>query len=140
MKAENVPLFTIGQSYNRQRDLHDRFGGNRQSGISPCSRHPLIFLFSSPSGKESVYKNGTVSEDTFIYSGEGAIGDMEFRLGNKAILNHKANRRELHLFKQQNSGLYQYLGQFEYASHAIIEGKDSENNNRKLIQFTLKRI
>ena len=65
---------------------------------------------------------------------------MEFRLGNKAILNHKANGRELHLFKQQNSGLYQYLGQFDYASHAIIEGKDSENNIRKLIQFTIKRV
>lgn len=133
-------MFTIGESYHRQSDLHNKYGGNRQSGISACSKHPIIFLFSAPTGKESGYKDGFVSNDTYIYSGEGSVGNMEFTRGNKAILDHQADGRELHLFKKEKSGLYQYIGQFEYASHKIIEGDDIEGNKRKLIQFTLNRI
>lgn len=133
-------MFVIGQSYHRQTDLHDQFGGNRQSGISVCSKHSMIFLFNSPSGKESGYQDGLYSDNKYNYSGEGSKGDMEFIRGNKAILNHKADGRELHMFKKQKSGLYQYLGQFEYAYHKIIEGEDIENEKRKLIQFTLIRV
>lgn len=140
LRSEPKPFFTIGQSYHRQTDLHDQFGGNRQSGISVCSRHPIIFLFSSPSGKESGYKDGLYSSNTYIYSGEGAIGDMEFTRGNKAILNHQADGKELHLFKKERSGLYEYLGQFEYAYHKIIESEDIKDEKRKLIQFTLTRV
>ena len=133
-------MFSIGKSYHRQSELHDKFGGNRQSGISACSKHAIIFLFTAPTGKESGYKDGFSSNDTYIYSGEGSVGDMEFTRGNKAILNHQADGRELHLFKQEKSGLYQYVGQFEYASHKIVEGEDITANKRKLIQFTLTRI
>ncbi len=133
-------MFTIGQSYNRQKDLHDRFGGNRQSGISVSAGQPIIFLFTSPSGKESGYQNGTVSDDNFIYSGEGAKGDMEFTRGNKAILNHQADGRELHLFERRKSGLYEYLGQYEYSHHTIIEGEGVDGNKRKVIQFALSRV
>lgn len=133
-------MFTIGQSYNRQKDLHDRFGGNRQSGISVSAKHPIIFLFTSPSGKESGYQNGTVSDESFVYSGEGAKGDMEFTRGNKAVLDHKADGRELHLFELLKSGLYEYLGQYEYDHHTMIEGEGVDGNKRKVIQFALSRV
>lgn len=119
--------------------MHDRFGGNRQSGIAACSAHPIIFLFETPSGKESGYQNGHATEDTYHYTGEGSKGDMEFTRGNKAILDHQSDGRELHLFKKVKSGLYEYLGQFHYDSHKILEGKDIENKPRKIIQFKLKR-
>ena len=137
---ETKPLFTIGQRYHRQTELHDKFGGNRQSGISPCSKHPIIFLFHSPTGKESGYQDGMDFDNKYNYSGEGSKGDMEFTRGNRAILNHQADGRELHLFKKEKSGLYQYLGQFEYAYHQILESEDIENKKRKLIQFTLTRV
>ena len=140
MSTEEVTFFAVGKRYHRQSDLHNKYGGNRQSGISACSKHPIIFLFSAPTGKESGYEDGFVSNDTYIYSGEGSVGDMEFTRGNKAILNHQAEGRELHLFKKEKSGLYQYIGQFEYASHKKVEGDDIEGNKRKLIQFTLNRI
>lgn len=139
-RTETKTLFTIGQRYHRQTQLHDKFGGNRQSGISPCSKHPIIFLFHSASGKESGYQDGVDSDNKYNYSGEGSRGDMEFTRGNKAILNHQADKRELHLFKKEKSGLYQYLGQFEYAYHQILESEDIENKKRKLIQFTLARV
>lgn len=134
------PLFAYGQTYNRQTDLHDVFGGNRQSGISVCAKHPLIFLFETPSGKESGYQNGHSSDGTYSYTGEGSKGDMQFTRGNKAILNHQADGRELHLFKKEKSGSYKYLGQYEYISHQILDGVDVENKQRKTIQFNLKRV
>jgi 5-methylcytosine-specific restriction protein A len=106
--------FSIGQKYNRQRDLHDRFGGNRQSGIAVCAKHPIILLFESPSGKEVGYKDGYTSRDTYYYTGEGGRGDMQFIRGNKAILNHQIDGRALHLFKKIKTGLYEYIGQFFY--------------------------
>lgn len=133
------PKFNIGQTYHRQKELHDRFGGNRQSGIAACTKHPIIFLFETPSGKESGYQDGHITEDTYYYTGEGSKGDMEFTRGNKAILDHQGDGRELHLFKKVKSGLYEYIGQFHYDSHQILEGKDIENKPRKIIQFKLKR-
>ena len=49
--------FKIGQGYNRRNDLHENYGGQHQSGISTPSNHPLIFLFSYPSGEDFCYKD-----------------------------------------------------------------------------------
>ncbi len=51
-------MFERGKMYHRQRELHDRFGGNRQSGIAPCASHPYILLFSSPRGEDFGYRDG----------------------------------------------------------------------------------
>jgi hypothetical protein len=40
-------MFEIGQLYNRQTDINDKYGGNRQSGIAISRAHPYSFLFSS---------------------------------------------------------------------------------------------
>ena len=37
--------FVIGQIYNRRRDIHDRFGGQRQSGIVTPAQTSLVFVF-----------------------------------------------------------------------------------------------
>lgn len=65
---------------------------------------------------------------------------MEFIRGNKAILEHKADGRELHLFVKQKSGLYEYLGEYEYDHHTIVEGEGVDGNKRKVIQFALSRV
>lgn len=37
--------FVVGQTYNRRRDIHLRFGGQRQSGIVTPADYPAIFVF-----------------------------------------------------------------------------------------------
>ena len=137
--TEGLP-FVEGQHINRQRDLHDRFGGTRQSGISPCAKFPFIFLFTAASGKQHGYKDRWLSETTFEITGEGQFGDMEMKRGNRAVLNHVKDGRELHLFKKTSSGAYEYLGQFEYESHTLLAGEDTERKSRQMIQFRLRKL
>ena len=84
-------MFTIGKSYNRKRELHDVYGGQRQGGISTPADHPLIFLFTGESGEEHGYADGWNNDGVFTYSGEGQRGDMEFLRGNLAVRDHSAN-------------------------------------------------
>jgi 5-methylcytosine-specific restriction protein A len=118
--------------------LHGRFGGNRQSGIAPCAAHPFIFLFSSPRGEEFGYRDGWVRPTEYSYTGEGQAGDMEMARGNRAILEHQAAGRELHLFERVESGFYEYLGRFRYMSHQIRQGPDVDGQNRSQILFRLE--
>jgi len=133
-------MFTVGSIYHRQNDLHDKFGGNHQSGISPSSKYPYIFLFQSPSGLENGYVDGWLSSDIYSYSGEGKFGDMNFTRGNKAILEHRENGKRLFLFKMIGPGLYEFIGEFKYHSHEIIKGRDSQGIIRKLIRFNLQKV
>jgi len=132
--------FEPGKIYHRQHDLHDKYGGNRQSGIVLCAKHPFIFLFTSPRGDEFGYQDGWVSEDIYHYTGEGQIGDMEMVRGNLAIRDHQEDGRALHLFKKVDSGLYEYVGQFEYIRHEIKKGINGLRRQREIIRFVLKRV
>ena len=133
-------MFEIGRRYNRQKDLHDVFGGNRQSGISPCAKHPMIFLFTSPKGEDYGYSDYWISDIEFHFTGEGQYGDMELIRGNLAIANHNLDNKKLYLFKKVKSGEYEFNGEFEYITHKFLEGLDYDNNKRKIIAFNLKKI
>ena len=133
-------MFTLGQTYNRPSDIHDKFGGNRQSGISACSEHPSVFLFHTPKGERFGYKDGWISATEYLYSGEGQTGDMELVRGNKAIRDHVGDSRELHLFEKQENGLYRYAGRLYYHSHEIRQTKDVSGKPRKVIVFHLRKI
>ena len=63
-------LFEIGQTYNRRRDIHGRFGGQYQGGISTPSDEPLIFLFAGESGQQYGYRDGWSEDGVFLYTGE----------------------------------------------------------------------
>ena len=134
-------MFEIGKTYQRQNDIHGRYGGNRQSGIAPCADHPYVFLFSSPAGERYGYKDGWLTTTQYAYTGEGQIGDMEMARGNRAIKEHAAGGRELHFFeKTDESGYYQYLGPFRYVRHEIRRGDDLDGGQRSQIVFTLHRV
>jgi 5-methylcytosine-specific restriction enzyme A len=134
-------VFEVGKLYHRQSDLHTRFGGNRQSGIAPCARYPYVFLFTAPTGELYGYRDGWRSDTEFSYTGEGQTGDMEMARGNRAIRNHEADGRELHLFqKSDKSGYYRYLGQFRYVSHQVQPAHDVDNLQRSAIVFRLERF
>lgn len=132
-------MFQVGKLYHRQTELHDKYGGNRQSGIASSGSHPYIFLFNSPRGEEFGYKDGWISKDEYRYTGEGQLGDMAMVRGNRAILEHSVGGKELHLFEKQDKGLYEYIGQFEYVMHETKEGPDGLGQQRQIITFTLKR-
>lgn len=136
----NYQPFVEDKIYHRKSDLHDRYGGQHQSGIATCAKFPYIFLFTSPDGEEYGYRDGWESENIYVLTGQGQFGDMQMKRGNKAILNHFADKQELHLFKKVSPGYYKYVGQFVYDSHDIIQGKDVEGKTRKIIQFKLRKL
>jgi 5-methylcytosine-specific restriction protein A len=132
--------FERGKKYHRQSDIHERFGGNRQSGIAPCASHPYVFLFSSPRGEEFGYRDGWLSPILYSYTGEGQSGDMEMARGNRAIMGHESDGRELHLFEKIASGYYEYLGRFRYVCHQIRQGPDVDGQSRSQIFFHLELL
>ena len=140
MHASSGParsMFEIGSSY-RRRDLHARFGGQQQGGISTPKQHPLVLLFTGESGHQYGYRDGPQPDGTFWYTGEGQIGDMKMQAGNLAIRNHEATGKALHVFEQTRTrGSVRYLGQAVYLGHHLATVPDREGNMRKAIVFEL---
>lgn len=134
-----IVMFKIGAEYIRSKDIHDKYGGSRQSGISPSASHPLIFLFTGDSGESYGYEDGwQPDEGVFLYTGQGQIGDMEFKHGNKAIRDHVKDGKQLLLFRSLGKGRpVEYLGDFECASLGHGTGLDRDGNIRKTIRFNL---
>ncbi|BBO25695.1 hypothetical protein AltI4_00830 [Alteromonas sp. I4] len=44
-------MFEVGKEYHRRTDLHEKYGGQRQGGISTPQNYPFIFIFTSDSGE-----------------------------------------------------------------------------------------
>jgi 5-methylcytosine-specific restriction protein A len=132
--------FEIGQIF-RRRELHERYGGQEQGGISTPAKHPFIFLFSSDSGELYGYKDGWQPDGSYRYTGEGQVGDMQFVRGNLAIRDHLTNGKELHVFKQAHRAQVEYVGQMIYGSHQFVEGVPDVNKNpRVAIVFRLMPV
>jgi 5-methylcytosine-specific restriction protein A len=87
MKESIEIVFSPGQMY-RRRELHERFGGQWQGGISTPAKAPFIFLITGKSGKQHGYSDEWTNDGIFLYSGEGQRGDMRFVGGNRAICDH----------------------------------------------------
>ena len=81
-------MFEVGNIYNRRNDIHDPYGGQRQGGISTPKDQPFVFLFTGESGEQYGYRDGWDVNGVFLYTGEGQVGDMEFRVGNRAVRDH----------------------------------------------------
>lgn len=142
--AGDTPKFAVGAIYARQ-EIHDRFGGSRQSGICPSRRAPVVLLFTGPTGEQHGYGFDQWRDaQHFLYTGEGQQGDMIFVRGNRAIRDHDREGRSLHLFEQVTDhpnvrGAVRYLGEFRYAGHSI-EPRDSSGSSREVIIFDLERV
>ena len=103
-------MFTVGQLY-RRTDLHRRFGGQKQGGISTPATHSFLMLFTGEQGQQYGYKDGWTEDGVFFYTGEGQEGDMPFVRGNKAIRDHTADGKDIHLFAYVSRGQVRYVGQ-----------------------------
>lgn len=134
----DAPRFVVGKIYDRWPDINVPYGGSRQSGISPSSRTPAIFLFTGDTGEQYGYRDAFDAAGVFSYTGEGQIGDMQITKGNLSITNHARDGRSLHVFESLGKGKGQkYIGEFTYANHSFQRGPDREGNDRQIIVFHL---
>lgn len=134
--------FVVGALYHRRDDIHARFGGQRQGGISTPSYHPFVIIFTGEAGKAHGYSDFWESEDLFHYYGEGQAGDMEYKGGNRAILRHYEDGKKLLLFQAMGKGKpYRFLGEMRFDSAYEKPGvPDTQGNPRKAIVFRLRPI
>lgn len=136
--AGPLPSFVVGEIYRRWPDLNDPFGGGRQGGISDSAQAPVTFLFTGDSGEQYGYADRFDDEGTFFFSGEGQEGDMQFVRGNKAVRDHSARGKALHLFRTIGKGKGQkYLGEFVYQGHDWVRALDKKKALRDAIIFRL---
>jgi 5-methylcytosine-specific restriction protein A len=139
--AGTIPHFVVGREYNRRDDIHLNYGGSRQSGISSSGACPAIFLFTGDTGEQYGYRDDFDSDNVFSYTGEGQVGDMEFKTGSRAIRDHAADGRSLYLFRSHGKGKSQkYLGEFVLANYSIRRAPDRNGQERNVIVFHLPRV
>jgi 5-methylcytosine-specific restriction enzyme A len=131
--------FKKNRIYSRT-DIHDKYGGQRMSGISTPKDSPFIFLFTGEEGKKYGYVDGWKSEYSYIFSGEGQEGDQEFNHGNKAISHHVDDGKDIILFEKTDQGKYRLIDFFEYDSHYFEDGPDVNNSIRRTIKFKLSPV
>ncbi|PIB26675.1 hypothetical protein BFP76_11060 [Amylibacter kogurei] len=130
--------FEIGQNYSRQDDIHRIFGGQQQGGISTPANQPYVFIFTGKSGAEFGYEDGWQDNGVFLYTGEGQVGDMEMSGGNKAILEHTEQGKEILLFEATGKGKpYIFRGKLACQSWDEVEGPDRDGATRKIVRFHL---
>lgn len=130
--------FLRNQNYKRS-NLHDQYGGNRQSGISNCANFPFIFIFSGNTGNQYGYKDEWENENVFSYTGEGQLGDMSFTKGNLALKDHINNGKRVFLFKYQSSGVVKFINEVELHEVDYFETHDINKQLRIAIRFFFKR-
>lgn len=136
---DSVAGFVVGGVYDRTRDIHDRFGGQRQYGISTPSGQPFVFLFSGSSGSRHGYFDYYDEDGIFHYFGEGQKGDMRMERGNLAIRNHIHTGKRLLVFKSLGGGRQRFVGEFVYSDYDVIPGHpDSVGQLRNAIVFRLR--
>jgi len=132
--------FMPGQVVKRQ-DVHDVVGGQRQSGIVTPKEHPYIVVFSDPKhGAQYGYSRheGLREDGSFAYTGQGQIGDQQFSLGNKALIESPGSGKTIHLFTARGTEVT-YAGTFILGdkTHDIKRADDLEGNEREIIVFNL---
>jgi 5-methylcytosine-specific restriction enzyme A len=135
-KGGNLML-AEGKVY-RRKDLHAKFGGQQQSGISTPSKFPIIMIFSGDSGKNYGYKDGWQGNDVFYYTGEGQEGDMQFTKGNKSIRDHLLNGKDIYLFENYSTGHVKFIGEMIYTGYHKRNAPDRNGHIREAIVFELK--
>lgn len=134
------PVFREGEIYHRRREIHEILGGQQQGGISSPVLAPYVFLFTGEHGEQHGYRDGW-NDGIFLYTGEGQVGDMQFVRGNRAIRDHRADRKELVLLEAtRTKGFYRCLGSFECIGWDHQTRPDSKGGMRQAIVFQLQKL
>ncbi|WP_041782163.1 HNH endonuclease [Ancylobacter novellus] len=131
--------FERGRSYNRRRDIHDRFEGQERGGIVTPRRHPVVILITGEAGTVHGYADRMRPDGVFEYFGEGQLGDMSFIRGNAAIRNHHIDGRDLLVFRKTREGL-SFEGQYVCEAFHYEPAPDRSGSLRQAIVFELRPI
>ncbi len=132
-------LFIPNQIIKRST-IHDQYGGNRQSGISPSAKFPYIFIFTGTSGHQYGYKDNWDNENVFAYTGEGQNGDMKFESGNLALRDHLLNGKKIFLFESATERSFvRYVCELEFFDADIYNTPDKTGETREGIRLFFKR-
>jgi hypothetical protein len=128
----------------RRSELHNRYGGSRQDGISPSRKSPNIFIFTDPrSGQQHGYYDEWTADGSFHYTGRGQRGDQTLTSGNLAVLNHVQDGKALRVF-QGASGVVQYVGEFVLDDREPYDWRPAPSTGggplRQVIRFHLRRV
>ncbi len=139
LSPEEWTLFE-GQKIKRT-DLHNRFGGVRQGGISPSNRTKNIFIFSDDvSNQAHGYEyDHWIDAKTFAYCGEGQIGDQTLARYNLSIFEHKKSGKAIRLF-EGSKGEVKYVGKFNLDltnPYFTANGIGRDGSMREVIMFRL---
>ncbi|MCC8908320.1 YDG/SRA domain-containing protein [Curtobacterium sp. GD1] len=101
----------IGSSIAR-RELHNRFGGSWQGGITRATKTDEMFVFTNDGGGEHGYgvHEGLRADGVFRYTGQGQNGDQKLTGNNKALAESEEIGRPIRVFRGQ--GTVTYVGSF----------------------------
>jgi 5-methylcytosine-specific restriction protein A len=127
----------VGQEIKR-RELHSRFGGPQQGGMSPCPRSGLILLFTTPHGDLYGYEDRFQPDGMFWYTGEGQVGDMRFLRANRALRDHEAEGKQVYLFEQTRKGFVRLVAQVRCDGFHNELRPDRNGQQRQAIVFHLE--
>lgn len=131
--------FEKGRVYNRQKDIHDRFGGQQRSGIITPANYRLVIAITGEEGLEHGYADRLRPDGVFEYFGEGQVGDMQMVRGNRAIARHSIEGRSLLLFRNSKDGL-RLEGEMVVEGYHYRDAPDRDGNIRKAIVFELRQL
>jgi hypothetical protein len=132
----------IGINETRRRDdVQALYGGQQRGGIATPTSSENILIFTDPaSGAEFGYDKheGLLPDGTYRYTGEGQVGDQEFKGGNKAILQSVETGRIIRLFLAKSPNAT-YVGSFTLGEPAyeMAIAPDRNGMNRQVIVFNL---
>lgn len=132
-------MFSEGVIYKRS-EIHDLYGGNRQSGICPSAKNPFIFIFTGSGGHQHGYKDEWLNKHVFSYTGEGQVGDMQFTHGNLALRDHLITGKRVFLFEYTAVGYVKFIDELSFLDCDYFETHDTQGNDRVGIKFFFKRI
>ena len=139
--VDRVPIagpLSLNSVYRRAQ-LHNRFGGNRNSGIVPSKREPVVLLFHTEEPTQQFYRDAFDEDGVYWYSGEGTSGDMSWTPANRAIRDHAELGLDLLFFEraQRKDGLWRFVQMFQYFAHKKENRRDKAGKDRTAIIFGL---
>jgi hypothetical protein len=130
-----LPDLTPGDRLSR-REVHARYGGRLQGGISPSNRLNAVLFFMGEADRLHDGPGGWDDSGDFHYVGEGQRGDHRLTQGNKAILNHRQDGRTLEGFRQADRE-FEYLGEFDLVRYYFTDALDVDAASRQVVVFLL---
>ena len=125
-----------------RREVHTRYGGSRQSGISPSAKSRNVFVFSDlETGKKFGYDKheGRHEDGSYRYTGEGQIGNQTLKSnGNAALLSAETKDRSIRLFKTDGTSAT-YIGEYTLGDppYRVERALDRDNKERNVLVFNL---